>query len=455
VIAQERPISDSFLHKWQDTTNVMAHILDVPAGLIMRVLPEQIEVLVSSHTPGNPYEASEKANLNTGLYCETVMATRSLLQVPNALADAHWKDNPDVALNMISYLGLPLLWPDDEVFGTICVLDNKERVFHEKYIDLLREIKCAIEADFKIIVHQEELLKANSDLICANDALSVTNESLTSALSQIGAMQGELIRHQKMSALGRLVAGIAHELNTPIGNGLMVASTLKHNVEGFVGKLETGLTRSVLHEFVDGVEQGADILVHSLGRAAELVDSFKQIAVDQSSVRRRRFDLKRTLEEVLLTLGPSIRQSGHRIVCDVPADIALDSYPGPLEQVLANLINNALLHAFAGIEHGTVTIVAQLQPEGWVRLTVADDGVGIPQANLTRVFDPFFTTRLGQGGSGLGLHAVYNQVNSLLCGTVRVDSEPGRGARFTLHLPCVAPAAARSATTNATTTTIQ
>eukprot|EP01031_Cornospumella_fuschlensis_P012565 gene12565-15351_t len=120
-------IPESFLAKWQTTTDVMAGVFNVPAGLIMRVLPEQIEVLVSSHSDGNPYEADEKAKLNTGLYCETVMATRGLLHVPDALEDEDWRCNPDVALNMISYLGVPLLWPDNQVFGTICVLDNKKR----------------------------------------------------------------------------------------------------------------------------------------------------------------------------------------------------------------------------------------------------------------------------------------------------------------------------------------
>ena len=180
---QQRAVSDDFLGKWQQTTNVMAGIFDVPAGLIMRVGAEQIEVLVSSHTPGNPYEAYEKANLNTGLYCETVMATRSLLHVPHALEDEHWKDNPDVALNMISYLGVPLLWPDDEVFGTICVLDSKKRSYQQRYVDLLWEIKKAIEADFKVMEQQQKLISSNVDLLDANRALSVSNGELKAALA--------------------------------------------------------------------------------------------------------------------------------------------------------------------------------------------------------------------------------------------------------------------------------
>lgn len=438
-MVQQRVVSDDFLGKWQQTTNVMAGIFDVPAGLIMRVGAEQIEVLVSSHTPGNPYEAYEKANLNTGLYCETVMATRSLLHVPHALEDQHWKDNPDVALNMISYLGVPLLWPDDEVFGTICVLDSKKRSYQQRYVDLLWEIKRAIEADFKVMEQQRKLISSNADLLNANQALSRSNGELTAALAKIGSMQAELLRAEKMSALGNLVAGVAHELNTPIGNGLMVASTLKSNVGTIARELEAGVTRKHMHDFIGGVEQGADILLHCLGRAAELVDSFKQVAVDQSSMRRRQFDLKKTFGEILATVGALIRQSGHQVLCEVDGDISMDSYPGALEQALLNLINNALVHAFPDGAQGQIRIAACRHGDDTVEISVADDGVGIPQANLVRVFEPFFTTRLGQGGSGLGLHVVYNQVTTALGGSVQAVSEPGHGACFTLRLPRVAP----------------
>ncbi|MYN15415.1 GAF domain-containing protein [Rugamonas sp. FT107W] len=438
-MVEQRIVSDDFLGKWQQTTNVMADVFDVPAGLIMRVRPQQIEVLVSSHTPGNPYEAYEKANLNTGLYCETVMATRSLLHVPDALEDEHWKNNPDVALNMISYLGVPLLWPDDEVFGTICVLDSKKRNYQQRYVDLLWEIKRAIEADFQVIEQQQKLMISNASLLDANQALLRSNADLKAALDKIVAMQGELLRAEKMSALGSLVAGISHELNTPIGNGLMLASTLKSNAVTIAKELEAGVTRKHMQDFISGVDQGADILLHSLGRAADLVASFKQVAVDQSSMRRREFDLRKTFKDILATLGPAIRKSGHEVVCDVEEGVVMDSYPGPLEQVLVNLVNNALVHAFPEGGQGHVTITARRLADDRIEVSVADDGVGIPEANIARVFDPFFTTRLGQGGSGLGLHVVYNQVTSALRGDVQVESAPGCGARFTLRVPRVAP----------------
>lgn len=149
-------VPEDYLSTWQETVDLMAKVFDVSAGLVMRVWEEQIEVLVSSVTENNPYEAHEKAELNTGQYCETVMRTRRHLHVPNALDDPKWMNNPDVTLNMISYLGIPLLWPTGDVFGTICVLDSKTRHYTEDYIKLLWQFKAIIENDFKIIAELEQ-----------------------------------------------------------------------------------------------------------------------------------------------------------------------------------------------------------------------------------------------------------------------------------------------------------
>jgi signal transduction histidine kinase len=186
---------------------------------------------------------------------------------------------------------------------------------------------------------------------------------------------------------------------------------------------------------VQSSQQGTNILMRSLHHAAELVSSFKQVAVDQTSVNRRVFRLKETLNEILLTLGPSLRKTSHTVECVVPEDITMDSYPGPLGQIITNLINNALLHAFEGRQHGEIHIAAKLVQPGWVEISVADNGLGIPASHLDKVFDPFFTTKLGKGGSGLGLNIVYNLVNTSLGGRIQVTSPPGQGACFVLLLP--------------------
>ena len=168
-------------------------------------------------------------------------------------------------------------------------------------------------------------------------------------------------------------------------------------------------------------------------------DSFKQVAVDQASARRRRFDLRQTVEELLVTLRPQFKRTAHRIELDIPADLELDSYPGPLEQIIANLVSNSLVHGFAGTEAGLIRVHAAPLGSDRVQIDYADDGAGIPETILKRVFEPFFTTRLGQGGSGLGLYIVYNLVTGGLGGTIRADSSPGAGVTFTLIVPRIAP----------------
>ena len=283
--------------------------------------------------------------------------------------------------------------------------------------------------------YEENILRLNAGLEQRVDART---RELSETLQRLTAAQSELVRTEKMSALGSMVAGIAHELNTPIGNSLTVASTLQDHARDFHAEMASGLKRSQLEEFVTSTREGSGILMRSLQHAADLVSSFKQVAVDQTSLNRRVFHLKEMVGEVVLTLAPSLRKTSHVVHNDIEIDISLDSYPGPLGQAITNLINNAVLHAFEGRTGGNIWINAEPADAGWVCLRVRDDGCGIPAAHLPRVFDPFFTTKLGRGGSGLGLNIVYNLVHKSLGGSITVQSPPGEGACFTLLLPLVA-----------------
>jgi PAS domain S-box-containing protein len=273
----------------------------------------------------------------------------------------------------------------------------------------------------------------------ARDLLEIRVEERTQELSdtvhRLKSAQTELITKEKMAALGAMVAGIAHELNTPIGTSLTVASTLHDHTEAFRAQMASGLTRSALDRYVESAREGIDILSRSLRKASELVSSFKQVAVDQSSTHLRTFKLDQSVSEIVLLMGPSLRRSTHSITCNVPKDIELNSFPGPLGQVLTNLINNALIHAFESRTNGSIAITAQRQGATQVKLSVSDDGQGISDEHLQHIFDPFFTTKLGRGGSGLGLSIVYNLVVEILEGEIHVDSIPERGTTFTLILP--------------------
>ena len=295
--------------------------------------------------------------------------------------------------------------------------------------------------------HLEELVEARTAELSvareraevSNLALSLANKDLANALHNLSVTQEELVRRDKLAALGSLVAGVAHELNTPIGNCLVVASTLADRTTGFAGEYARGLKRSALESYMGDASQASDILVRNLQRAADLVSSFKQIAVDQASSKRRKFLLSDFMMEIMLTLSPMLVKTPFSISRHIPDGLMMDSYPGPLGQVVTNLVGNCLVHAFHGRSSGNIRIAAETHQDGWVELSVSDDGVGIPAENLKRIYDPFFTTKLGAGGSGLGLHVTHNIVLGILGGRIAVASELGKGSSFMLSLPTAAP----------------
>ena len=273
-------------------------------------------------------------------------------------------------------------------------------------------------------------------------ALHTTNQELRSTLDTLKNAQMEIQRSERMAALGSLVAGVAHELNTPIGNCVTVASTLQAFSKDFKVEMERGMTRSSLAKYVDSNAQASDMLLRNLHNAAELIGSFKRVAVDRTSAQRREFILEEVVRETVLTMGVVIRRSQHEVRIEIDAAIKMDAYPGPLGQVISNLINNALIHAFEGRSQGLITISAHVVKDmlpASVELTVRDNGAGIASANLGRIFDPFFTTKLGQGGSGLGLNIVYNLIADVFGGTIRVESHVGEGTSFIMSLPLIAP----------------
>jgi ligand-binding sensor domain-containing protein/signal transduction histidine kinase len=259
-----------------------------------------------------------------------------------------------------------------------------------------------------------------------------------SAYRQLKETQAQLAAQEKLASLGSLVAGVAHELNTPIGNSLLMASTLHEKTSEIAARFgSASLRRSDLADYVAASREASSLITRSLHNAAELVNSFRQVSVDQASAQRRRFDLAQACQEIAATMMNKVRLAGHRLELSVAPGIVMDSFPGPLGQVLINLVNNALLHAFdkAG---GCMTLQAAPY-DGGVRIRFHDDGRGIPQADQSRIFDPFFTTRMGQGGTGLGLNIAWNIVTTLLGGSLRVESSPGQGTAFIVELPLRAP----------------
>lgn len=263
-------------------------------------------------------------------------------------------------------------------------------------------------------------------------------QALSRALEDLQLAQQELVDAEKLAAMGTLVAGVAHELNTPIGNALASASTLGASAQDLTRCLTAGpVRRSQVLQLASRMEQAAELTERSIHRAAHLVHSFKQVAVDQASEMRRVFELGRMLADVLDMVRPSFRHKAIEFELSVEGEIQMDSFPGALSQVVMNLTMNSALHAFEGRESGLVKLTARAMPDEWVEVVCGDNGVGMEPEVLRRVFEPFFTTRMGSGGTGLGLSIARNLSAKVLGGRLEVESEPGVGTRFVLRMPLV------------------
>ncbi|MBB5610279.1 MULTISPECIES: ATP-binding protein [unclassified Janthinobacterium] len=297
--------------------------------------------------------------------------------------------------------------------------------------------------------HLEELVaERTAALTLAKEQSEQANLELAAALENLSITQAELVRRDKLAALGALVAGIAHELNTPIGNSLVVATTMAENTRTIQAGLQDGLRRSELDTYLAQAGEADAIMLRNLQRAADLVSSFKQIAVDRTRSQRRHFPLRRFIAEQIVPMSAQLKEARVRLTQDVPDELAMDSYPGPLGQVLANLLENCLRHAFDGGRNGdknTIAIAAHASDDAQtITVSISDNGAGISAHDLPHIYDPFFTTKLGSGSSGLGLHVAHNIVTGVLGGHIDATSASDGGTTFTLQLPAVAPQPADS-----------
>lgn len=266
--------------------------------------------------------------------------------------------------------------------------------------------------------------------------LTESNKRLTASVDNLRSAQRSLIESEKLASLGRLVASIAHELNTPLGNAITVVSALEESHRDFAEKAAGGaLRRSELDHFVNHQGDGLEILHRNVARSAALIADFKQVAVDQSSERRRVFDLTLVIQETIATLQPKLKRTPYIIQTELVDGVMMDSYPGPLEQVLINLTMNAVTHGFAGRPYGLVTVRSERLDDDRVRIVFIDDGVGMEEKVRARVFEPFFTTCPDSGGSGLGMSIVYSVVTSVLGGRIVLKSKPGEGTAVIIDLP--------------------
>ncbi|CAN7547381.1 PAS domain-containing sensor histidine kinase [Pseudoduganella sp. LjRoot289] len=318
------------------------------------------------------------------------------------------------------------------IWSSSLTLDGTDAIIWA-LLDLTAELRAKQELEVLNVSLESRVRERSAELERANDDLS-------HALLTLQHTQHDLLAAEKMASLGSLVAGIAHELNTPIGNSLLASTALGDRVAEFEALLVGGtLRRSALSAYNEEVKLASGLISSSLNRAASLIASFKQIAVDQTNDQRRVFNLLAVVQDTSATYMPRLRRANCSTSFHVPPELALDSYPGSFYQIFNNLINNALAHAFEHSESGTITVKARELAGNMVEIVFGDDGAGMPEEVRRHVFDPFFTTKMGRGGTGLGMNIVYNIVTGILSGRVTVESQPGKGTSVRIVIPRSSP----------------
>lgn len=285
---------------------------------------------------------------------------------------------------------------------------------------------------------QQELIETNRNLEYKvkkrTKELTQANYELSESYEKTKAMQSYLIQSEKMAALGNLVAGVAHEINTPIGIGVTAASHLNEISQEFISKVKEGsMDPEDLIDFIEDMEQASGIILRNLNRASKLVKSFKQVSADQASEPRRQFNVKEYLDEILVSLSPKLNKTKHHISVSCARDLFVDGYPGAFAQIISNLLINSLVHAYNPDDAGNITITITKMEE-FIEIIFSDDGKGIDAINIGNIFDPFFTTKRGAGGTGLGLSVVYNIVTQQFGGTISCESQLGKGTSFVIRL---------------------
>ncbi|WP_240839326.1 GAF domain-containing sensor histidine kinase [Acidaminobacter sp. JC074] len=394
-----RRIDEDLIDKWQGVLDIASKMYKVPSALIMRLHPKDIEVLVKSNSRGNPYESGEMCELGLGLYCETVIGHNRPLHVANALDDKVWIDNPDVKLQMISYYGLPISWPDGSVFGTICILDSKTRYYDDRQKKLLGAFRDTIEKDLELL-HKQIQLEKN--------------------MEEIKRSQGMILDFEKNKLTNQLVSSISHEISTPIGVALTTASYMDYVLKKSPGSY-------------DKLKEGASLVQKNLDQASKMLKTFKQITDDKDVEKESLVHLETFIKSVIMSMKYDLQEHKVSVEFDIDDKLQVKIYTYALIQVLLNLTVNATLHAFKEDREKKIVIRAKTEKDGII-LSFSDNGVGMTEETCDKAFEPFVRYDMETEGSGLGLTIVKDLVERVLKGTIDCGSGE-EGTIFTMYLP--------------------
>ena len=386
------PVPAEIMRKWQGIVDLLADIMHVPSALIMRVEPPHIKVLVSSESHGNPYEPDEEASLNTGLYCETVMSTRRPLLVPDALQDEEWKTNPDIKLGMISYLGVPISWPDGAIFGTICVLDRTSNGYSDLYLKLLLQWRDVLQSDLTSIASSEQRFRA---------------------------MQAELAHANRLATLGQLTASITHEVKQPIAGALLSAQS----AERFLNRQPPD---------VEAAKRAIDAVVKSSVRVTEIVDRTYAL-IRKEPARKDSLDINAAIAEVIeLTRGETSKNRVEVLTRLAEGLPAVQGNRVQLQQVMLNLIVNAIEAMSQTSDDDHELLIGTRVETDHVLVAVRDSGPGLPDGATEKAFEAFYTTK--SSGLGMGL-SICRSIIEDHGGRLWADANVLKGAAFQFTVP--------------------
>jgi signal transduction histidine kinase len=396
-------VPPTVIQKWQEIVDLLAEALRVPSALIMKVEPPNIKVFVRSESKGNPYHRDELASLNTGLYCETVMNTRRLLLVPDALSDQLWNANPDIKLGMISYMGVPVAWPNGAIFGTICVLDGKRNEYSELFRKLLFQCRDVLQTDLKSVGETAEL-----------------ERKVLERTAELNRAQTELAHATRVTTLGELTASIAHEVNQPLGaistNALACLRFLDRE------KPDLGEVRDILR----------DIITDS-NRAHEVIGRIRELA-KKADIQKVPLDINDVIEEVLHIFRHEALSNGVSLQLELASE--LPQVLGDriqLQQVIMNLLINGIQATSAVTGRPReLRIRSRRHQSDEILVVVEDTGIGIEPENVDQLFNAFFTTKPNGMGIGLSIcQSIVEQHGGRIWATR--NSEVGSTFQFTLR----------------------
>ncbi|MBO7922146.1 sensor histidine kinase [Alteromonas sp. K632G] len=318
-------------------------------------------------------------------------------------------------------------------------LDDQNLILEQevaKKTSSLSQIMLSLEQQKdELIANQRELRQENENRQYIEDELRKKNAELANSMGNLQLTKDQLVESERMASLGGLVAGITHDVNTPLGVGVTAASFLQERLNNLKTSFEEkSLTTKNMENFINEAEQTANLLLTNLNRASELIASFKQVAVDQTSETEREINLNDYIRDIIKSLKPSFKHNNHEIVVSCPEDLYIRCAPGAIAQIVTNMIVNSLVHGFEDTNDGKITLDVSTD-NNTIEMRYRDNGKGLSNDDLDKLFDAFFTTKRGEGGSGLGTHIMYNLVTQSLSGHIEAQSKPGDGLQYTIRFP--------------------